>query len=414
MFELRAYQKKFAVDGLEILKKHKILILNLEVRTGKSHIALEVGRSYKNVLFVTKKKAIQSILDDYKTAGHDYPITVINYESLHKITGTFDLVVCDESNEKISAYPKPSKKTKVVKGFVSNDLILLTGTLLPESNSQIYHQLWISKFSPFKHFKNFYAFHKSLGIPKVLYTSYGEAKDYSVVDYDKIKTTIDRLKVTITQSEAGFETQINVKTLSCMMKLETKKIMNKLRKDSIVRGANSSIVADTATKMMQKLHQLSSGTIIVDNHDNEQTSKGVIIDDSKVKFIQERFKGKKLAIFYYYKQERKMLFDAFGDDVTDDIQEFNTTSKHIALQQVSGAEGINLSAADVLIFINFGFSNTKFIQAKDRLTTKDRKSNDVYFILSDDGIDNQVYKAVCNKKDYVTKTFIKSEKERLC
>ena len=413
MFELREYQKDLSKECKVKLKEYKICIMNAAVRIGKTHIALDLAKDYNNVLFITKKKAITSIWDDYITAGYDFNITIINYESLHKIVGVFDLVICDESHS-LAAFPKPSKRTKAVKGFVSNDLLLLTGTLIPESNSQIFHQLWISKHSPYKNHKNFYAWHKTFGTPKTIFTSYGEAKDYSVVDYDKIKTTIDRLKVTITQSEAGFETQINVKTLSCMMKLETKKIMNKLRKDSIVRGANSSIVADTATKMMQKLHQLSSGTIIVDNHDNEQTSKGVIIDDSKVKFIQERFKGKKLAIFYYYKQERKMLFDAFGDDVTDDIQEFNTTSKHIALQQVSGAEGINLSAADVLIFINFGFSNTKFIQAKDRLTTKDRKSNDVYFILSDDGIDNQVYKAVCNKKDYVTKTFIKSEKERLC
>jgi len=291
--------------------------------------------------------------------------------------------------------------------------LLLTGTLLPESNSQIFHQLWISKHSPFKEYSNFYKWHKVFGTPKKIYTSYGEANDYSEVNYDKIKNYIDKLKVVITQKEAGFNTSINVNTLTCKMKPETLKIMDKLRKDLIVRGRDSSIVADTSTKLMQKLHQLSSGTVIVDNHNEEQTTEGVIIDNSKIEYIQKHFEGKKMALFYYYKKEKDLIFNSFGSGVTDDIEEFNSTDKHIALQQVSGAEGINLSSADVLIFINFGFSNTKFIQAKDRLTTKDRKNNDVYFILSDSGIDKDVYRTVSNKKDYVTKTFLKDERTRL-
>jgi hypothetical protein len=460
MFRLRDYQERLASECKDKIREYKICILNGEVRTGKTLTSIAIAANYNDVLFVTKIKAIPDIkfayvcywffisnnytdcnkffsacksiglsIDysiklsiDYKLFNNPtykknelftsfdncFKLTIINYESLHKIQGVFDLVICDESHS-IAAFPKPSKRTKAVKQFVSNDLLLLTGTLLPESNAQIFHQLWISPHSPYKHLKNFYAWHKTFGTPKLIYTSYGTSNDYSVVDYEKVKTTIDKLKVSITQKEAGFETSINVKTLSCEMKPETKKIMNKLRKDKVVIGKNSSIVADTPTKLMQKLHQLSSGTIIVDNHDNEQTSKGVIIDNSKIEFIKQKFPNKKLALFYFYKQERKMIFDSFKEDVTDDLSEFNTTDKHIALQQVSGAEGINLSAADVLIFINFGFSNTKFIQAKDRLTTKDRKHNDVYFILSDDGIDKQVYKSVCNKKDYVLKTFIRDE-----
>jgi len=114
MFELRDYQKEISVKGLEILRKYKILILNLEVRCGKSHIAHEIAKNYKSVLFITKKKAIQSIWDDYITAGHDFDIVVTNYENLHKIEGKYDLVICDESNEKISAFPKPTLNAKRV------------------------------------------------------------------------------------------------------------------------------------------------------------------------------------------------------------------------------------------------------------------------------------------------------------
>ncbi len=406
MFKLREYQEQLSEEVAAKLSEHKIAILNAQVRTGKTHVALSVASKYNNVLFITKKKAISSIQDDYNTAGHKFNITIINYESLHKINGVFDLVICDESHS-ISSFPKPSKRTKAVEKFVVNDLLLLTGTLLPESNSQIFHQLWVSPHSPYKNCGNFYKWFKIYGTPKKIYTSYGEANDYSTVDYDKIKTTINNLKVSFTQEDAGFTTKVKEHILKVDLKESTISLMDKLRNTGVIEGNNDTVLADTSIKMMQKLHQLSSGTLILDS------GNGIVLDTTKVNFIENYFRNKKMAIFYYYKQEKQMIFDKFGDNVTDDITEFNTTDKHIALQQISGAEGINLSAADVLVFINFGFSNTKFVQAKDRLTTITRKKNDVYFVLSNNGIDNRVYKAVSNKKDYITKTFIKDEGARL-
>ena len=120
MFKLRDYQASEAIKGAKILKDKRILILNFEVRTGKTHIALDIAKHYDRVLFVTKKKAIGSIESDYKNASHAFDITVINYESLHKVVGKFDLIICDESHC-LSAYPKPSKRTKQLKDIVKGN-----------------------------------------------------------------------------------------------------------------------------------------------------------------------------------------------------------------------------------------------------------------------------------------------------
>ena len=336
MFELREYQKKLSNEVRDKLVKHKIAILNAEVRTGKTHVALSVASHYNNVLFVTKKKAISSIEDDYKTAEHTFNITIINYESLHKVSGVFDLVICDESHS-LSAFPKPSKRTKAVRNFVTGDLLLLTGTLLPESNSQIFHQLWVSPYSPFKNCGNFYKWFKIYGTPKVVYTSYGEAKDYSCVDYDKIKTNIDNLKVSFTQEEAGFTSTVKEHIINVDMLPSTYKLIEKLKKDNVIEGRDEIILADTG--------------------------------------------------------------------VTQDIKEFNETDKHIALQIVSGREGINLSAADVLIYYNIDFSAVSYWQSRDRLTTKERLSNSVYWLFSKGGIEHKIYKSVLNKKNYTLQTF---------
>jgi len=398
-FQLRPYQKDFSIQGLEILNKYKILILNLEVRTGKSHIALDIGKNYKNVLFVTKKKAIQSILDDYKTANHTFDITVTNYENLHKIEGIFDLVIADESNEKISAYPKPTLNAKRVKTFVSNDLILLTGTLLPESNSQIFHQLWVSKFSPFKRFKNFYAFHKELGIPKILYTSYGEAKDYSDVPFNKLTPYINQLKISFTQKESGFTAEINEVIHNVKMKQSTNDLIIRLKKDLIVEGKTETILADTGVKLMSKIHQLASGSVKFESGNSQ------VIDTTKIDYIKNKFKGQKIAIYYKFKSELDMIKGYF--DLAKDIDEFDTTDKCIAFQFVSGRSGIKLDKADCIVALNIDYSATTYFQFRARMITSETKQCDLHWIFSDIGFEKKVYQSVMNKKQYTLNTFKK-------
>lgn len=398
MFELRDYQKKASKDGFDILRKKGILILNFEVRTGKTHIALDIGRNYNNVLFVTKKKAISSIEADYKTAGHQYSLTVINYESLHKVIGRFDLVIADESHG-LGAYPKPSKRVKELSKHITKDLILMTGTLLPESNAQIYHQLYVSHKTPFRAHRSFYNWHKVFGTPATIYTSYGEAKDYSIVDYSKIKEYIQPILLTYTQKEAGFNSNIQEKILRVPIKESTIKLANRLKKDLVVEGKDEVLLADTGVKLMSKLHQLYSGTVKFESGNSK------VIDYSKAEYIKKNFEGKKLAIFYKFKEELNSIKSVL--DVTQDIEEFNTTDKHIALQIVSGREGTNLSKADFIIMYNIDFSAVSYWQARDRMTTIKRSNNIVYWLFSIGGIEDKIYKAVMNKKNYTTQTFIK-------
>lgn len=398
LFKLRPYQSQSVEQGLKILAKEKILIINYEVRLGKTHIALEIAKHYKNVLFVTKLKAIGSIKNDYKQAGHSFNITIINYESLHKVIDKFDLVIADESHC-FGSFPKPSLRAKNLKELVINDLILMTGTLLPESNSQIYHQLWISVFSPFRHCKNFYAFHRMYGTPQKIYTSYGEKESYKNVPYDKIKNEIEPIKLSYTQKEAGFTSNIKEHILEVEMLPTTYELINKLKKDLVIVGKKEVILADTPVKLMQKVHQLSSGTIKFESGNYK------VLDESKSKYIANYFKGKKIAIFYKFIAELETIKNHF--DITQDIEEFNTTNKTIALQIVSGREGINLSKAECLVYFNIDFSAVSYWQSRDRMTTIYTTENNIYWIFSKNGIEKNIYKSVMNKKDYTLKTFIR-------
>jgi DNA-binding transcriptional regulator YiaG len=106
----------------------------------------------------------------------------------------------------------------------------------------------------------------------------------------------------------------------------------------------------------------------------------MVFDDTKSRFIAETFKGKKMAIFYKFIAELEAI--KMHLNITQDIEEFNTTDKHIALQIVSGREGINLSKADVLVYYNIDFSAVSYWQSRARLQTIGRDVNNIYWIFS--------------------------------
>ena len=82
----------------------------------------------------------------------------------------------------------------------------------------------------------------------------------------------------------------------------------------------------------------------------------IITDNSKATFIKEKFKNNKIAIFYKFQEELNLLKETFKDNLCFDLETFNTTDKNIALQIVSGREGISLKEADFLVYFNIDYS----------------------------------------------------------
>ena len=61
-------------------------------------------------MFVTKKKAIPSIIDDYTLLNPSFELCTINYESIHKVSNLdYDMIILDEAHT-LGAYPKPSAR----------------------------------------------------------------------------------------------------------------------------------------------------------------------------------------------------------------------------------------------------------------------------------------------------------------
>lgn len=394
--KLRNYQTKLAADGCEILQRKHIVYFAMEVRTGKTLTALETAKLYgaKNVLFLTKIRAFSSVQSDYDAMNYDFKITIANDESLHKVEGNFDLVIHDE-HHRFGAYPKPNVTAKLFKEKYGDlPMIFLSGTPTAESHSQWYHQFWVSNHSPFED-KTFYKWAEKYVDIKKKYLGYAQVNDYSEARKKDFWHLIRYYIITFTQIQAGFETQVYENVLYCNIEPITLKIIDKLQKDLVVTNKEGqTILADTSVKLQQKLHQLYSGTCKFEDGSSK------VIDYSKAIFIQNHFKNDKIAIFYKFVEELNALKAIFGKTLTTDLDEFNTSDKNIALQIVSGREGISLSKAKYLVYYNIDFSAISYWQSRDRLTTMDRKSNDVYWIFTEGGIEAKIYASVQQKKDY--------------
>ena len=404
--QFRDYQKRIIDTGVEIIKKKGFVYLAMEVRTGKTLTSLGIAErmGYENVLFLTKKKAISSIVKDNEMmCPTSFILFVINYESMHKLPNIkWDCIILDEAHG-MGAFPKPNKRARDVKSIIKKtdcDVCLLSGTPTPESYSQMYHQVFGIPNNPFRQYQSFYKFCHD-------YVDVRERKINSMYirDYSRGRDSIiEKMKpytIAYTQKEAGFKVDTREHVLECEMSKLTYQLTKKLQKDLVVEGNEEVILADTPVKLMMKLHQMYSGTV------KFESGNSTILDLSKAEFIRKRFNGMKIGIFYKFKQELKALKEVYGDDLCTELDEFNSTNKTIALQIVSGREGISLRKAEALVYYNIDFSATSYWQSRDRMTTKDRLESDVYWVFAKGGIEKQIYKAVTKKKDYTLRHFKK-------
>lgn len=411
MLELRDYQNAIAMQAAQLLARHNMCYLAMECRTGKTLTALATALLYgaKSVLVVSKVKALPSIYADYNLMKPSFDMDAINYESAHKCLGKeYDLIILDEAHS-LGAFPKPSQRTKVIKELAAGlPIIYLSGTPTPESFSQLYHQFWVSSFSPFKAFPNFYKWAKSFVYPVQRVINGHTINDYSKAHKDKIDRLTKHLFIDYSQEEAGFDAKIVEHTLEVAMSEWTANAIARLKRDRVIGWNDVSILGDTPAKLMTKLHQLSSGSVIDENGEH------IITDYSKAAYIRDYFHGKKIAVFYVYQTEAELLKKAFPN-WTDSPEEFQQSKDKVFIGQVRSArEGVRLDTADALIFYNLEYSYLSYEQGKNRLSSKERQSPaQVYFVCSDCGIEKDILEAVHGKMDFTYSYFKTKRKEDL-
>lgn len=378
-----------------------ICYLSMECRTGKTATALAAATKYgaKRVLIITKLKAIASIEGDYKAMQPPFELRVTNYESAHKASDySADLVILDEAHS-VGAFPKPSKRQQVCRQLAMGRAVMfLSGTPSPEGYSQLYHQMQVSDNSPWRAHSTFYKWARAGYVEiKQRMVNGRLLNDYSHADGGRIMAELSPFLLSYSQEQAGFEATIAEHDLQIQMGQRTAEAIHALQRDRVIQLADgSTIVADTPASLLNKLHQLSGGTAIDENGQSH------IIDTSKAEAIQQRFAGRKIAIFYCYKAEGEMLRQLF-DQNTDSPEIFQQAGAGMVfIDQVRRArEGTRLDTAEAIVFYSTEYSYLSYEQARQRGMSKERQQPaEVWYCVGSAGIDADILKAVRNKQDF--------------
>ena len=401
--ELYEHQEELINQAKPILRKYKLVYIAAETRTGKTLAAIHLLKDdFKKILVVTKKKAISSWNSDIKLSKVKN-FDVINYESIHKMDSKeYDVIVLDEAHS-IGSYPKSSQRAKQLKEMAKDkSIVYLSATPSAETYSQIFHQLWVSSFTPFEE-KSFYKWYKNYGEEYSIFINGMFIKQYKRSYEDMIMDKINHLIVTMTKEKANFDVFVNERIHQVEVNENYLNALDYFRNNRIITIDGNEIVAETSASALNKLHQLNGGTIKV----NDKLS--LIVSNHKVNYIKENLgNDEKIVILCNYIKERDLLLTRLANS-TDEVEEFkNGSFKYFIGHIKTFSEGVDFSYADSMIIYSLNFSATTYLQSKERLANKKRvKPIVVHYLFTKGGIDEYIYQAVSNKMNF-TNSYYKS------
>ena len=401
--ELYEHQEELINQAKPILRKYKLVYIAAETRTGKTLAAIHLLKDdFKKILVVTKKKAISSWNSDIKLSKVKN-FDVINYESIHKMDSKeYDVIVLDEAHS-IGSYPKPSQRAKQLKEMAKDkSIVYLSATPSAETYSQIFHQLWVSSFTPFEE-KSFYQWYKNYGEDDSIFINGMFIKQYKASHGEMIMDMVNHLIVTMTKEKANFDVFVNERIHQVEVNENYLNALDYFRNNRIITIDGNEIVAETSASALNKLHQLNGGTIKV----NDKLS--LIVSHHKVNYIKENLgNDEKIVILCNYIKERDLLLTRLANS-TDEVEEFkNGSFKYFIGHIKTFSEGVDFSYADSMVIYSLNFSATTYLQSKERLANKKRvKPIVVHYLFTKGGIDEYIYQAVSNKMNF-TNSYYKS------
>lgn len=401
MIELYDHQKQMIKKAAPILEQFNLVYIAAETRTGKSLATIFLLKDdYKKILVLTKKKAISSWNSDLDLAVANN-FTVTNYESVHKLTDSdYDVIVLDESHS-VGSYPKPSKRAAQIKEIShGKKIVYLSATPSAETYSQLFHQFWISSYSPFSE-KSFYTWYRNYGEDDSIIIQGRMIKQYKAASEDLILEDINHLIVSMTKKKANFEVLVNEKIHNIEIDPNYLAAIKHFEKHRVLNLGYYNVVAETAPSLMNKAHQLSGGTIKID----DQVS--LITSDHKVEYIKSYLgSDKKIVILCNYIKERELLLMRL-ENSTDSVEKFKNEDYQYFVGHIKTfSEGVDFSYADSMIIYSLNFSATTYLQSRERLANKKRvKPIVVHYLFTKGTLDEYIYKAVTSKMNFTSKYY---------
>lgn len=389
--QLLKHQKKASKKIRKKLKKEGVCLLWGEPRSGKTLSFIDAAdKLYKRILIITTKKAmadIHSAVGSYRPNNH---FDIINYHSCQKFhVNDYDCIILDEAHNYIPGYPKRSSIWRNVFHYSKKciPIIYSSGTPTPEGYAGLFNMFALSHKSPWRKYRRFTEWHRDYGRPYTIKIQDKNIKQYNRTIINKVKKDVEKFIVTITRKEAGHKFEAVDKLYHIKLPKVQQDIVKILDKDRLyIQKKNKKkkikkmvILADTPAKLNQKKHQISGGIVKCED-------ERIIYfkDNPKVNFIKENFDPEKCIIVAYYKLEQEMLSKIFPNvgSIT------------------SNSEGVDYSHFEHMVIYSMAHAAKTYEQIRARQLNMIKRKSEVIINFLISGIDQKVYDAVSNKKNF--------------
>lgn len=388
-----------AEQTLYVLRSYKLAYLAGEERTGKTLSALMVAKKMSEidlVIVITKKVA----LDGWKETSAAYPIgkpvIVTNYHQMHKVPCPTPntLIIVDEAHAYVAGYPKRSAMWQHLRQLCKGRFVLFaSATPHAQGPIQLFNQLALSDFSPWKRYKNFYQWHDVYGERYTIKIQGRDLNQYDRVDNDRIMAEVKHLFITMTRAQCGFKHEPKDVLHYITLNEVTRSVYNELMENKVVEFYAGLLVCETMSKLRPALHMIEGGVTKIGDTYLQLKNR------EKIDYILEKFGDtENIVIMYNYIAEGHKLAENF--------------KKAKILHATTYAEGVDLSMYEHLIIYSMNFSTAKHTQRRARQANMLREEQiNVHFLLVKKAVSEQVYKTVAlNKRNFVDSVF---EKELL-
>jgi len=388
----RPHQIEGAKWALETIRTHGLAYLSWQERTGKTLTALKTAEDSmcKSILIVTKKKAIAGWEETLGEWEHKKNYTVINYESIHKLKGSFDFIILDESHHAISGIGRPSKTWKAVKKFTKGKPILyLSATPYAEHVGLLYNQFSLSDWSPFRADKSFFAWYTKYGIPNMIRTPYGLKDQKNTYKTEVVLQKCEHLFNFKTRKEVGIEHEPTVNVVEVPLHEDTIQLMETWTTMQLLPIGDEPVLNDSDMKGRMVHYQLEGGTLKIDDE-----SSIILEHTEKLDYCKANYDMNSTAFMCHFIKERSLFEEHLIHVYSSD----------------GHAEGVDLSHIDKLVIVSMSFKTSKYTQRIARQANHNRKTPiEVDILVSPKpSIGKAVYEAVAIKKE----NFIKASYER--
>jgi len=383
---------------LYVIRSYKSAYLAAEERTGKTLASLVMAQRMPEVdlvIVVTKKIALDGWHKTVAAYPIGKPVIVTNYHQAHKMPKptTNTLVIVDEAHAYMSGYPKRSAMWKTMRQLCIGRLVLfVSATPHAQGEQQLFNQLALSSFSPWKAYKDFYKWFADYGDVYTIKIQGRDCNQYDKAKSEKIINSVKHLFVTMTRAECGFEHEPKDVLHYINLDPVTKEVYNELMENRVVEFHAGLLVCETMSKLRPALHMIEGGVTKIEDQYLQLKNR------EKIDYILKTWGDTaNTVIMYNYIAEGNKLREVFKNCPI--------------LHATSYAEGVDLSMYDNLVVYSMNFSTSKHSQRRARQANQLRKDPiNVHFLLVKKAVSEQVYKTVAiNKRNFVDSVFTRDK-----